>query len=83
MNDLTTCRSGEAPATAEDVARFLLIPPEKTAAMRAEIRAIQDENLLKAVYDLLLEEQRLLRGITLALYERINELTREATVDTL
>lgn len=75
MNDLTTYQGG-LPETAEDLAHFLLIAPEKAAAMRAEIRAIQKVGLAKAVYDQKLEEQRRLCDMILDASVRLGEMTK-------
>ena len=76
MNSLTTYQGG-LPETAEDLAHFLLIAPEKAAAMRAEIRAIQKVGLAKAVYDQKLEEQRRLCDMILDASVRLGEMTKE------
>lgn len=76
MNDLATYQ-GSLPETAEDLAHFLLIAPEKAAAMRAEIRAIQKVGLAKAVYDQKLEEQRRLCDMILDASVRLGEMTKE------
>ena len=76
MNGLTTYQGG-LPETAEDLAHFLLIAPEKAAAMRAEIRAIQKVGLAKAVYDQKLEEQRRLCDMILDASVRLGEMTKE------
>lgn len=73
---MTVYQPGEVPATMEDVARFLLIAPEKAAAMRAEIRAIQKVGLAKAVYDQKLEEQRRLCDMILDASVRLGEMTK-------
>ncbi len=75
MNSLTTYQGG-LPETAEDLAHFLLIAPEKAAAMRAEIRAIQKVGLAKAVYDQKLEEQRRLCDMILDASVRLGEMTK-------
>ena len=76
MNDLAAYQGG-LPETAEDLAHFLLIAPEKAAAMRAEIRAIQKVGLAKAVYDQKLEEQRRLCDMILDASVRLGEMTKE------
>lgn len=75
MNELATYRGG-LPDTIEDLAHFLLIAPEKAAAMRAEIRAIQKVGLAKAVYDQKLEEQRRLCDMILDASVRLGEMTK-------
>ena len=75
MSNLTTYQGG-LPETAEDLAHFLLIAPEKAAAMRAEIRAIQKVGLAKAVYDQKLEEQRRLCDMILDASVRLGEMTK-------
>lgn len=75
MNDLAAYQ-GSLPETAEDLAHFLLIAPEKAAAMRAEIRAIQKVGLAKAVYDQKLEEQRRLCDMILDASVRLGEMTK-------
>lgn len=76
MSNLTTYQGG-LPETAEDLAHFLLIAPEKATAMRAEIRAIQKVGLAKAVYDQKLEEQRRLCDMILDASVRLGEMTKE------
>ena len=56
MSDIARYESPGLPDTMEDLARFLLIAPEKATALRAEIRAIEKVGLAKAVYDQKLEE---------------------------
>ena len=75
MNELTTYQGG-LPDTMEDLARFLLIAPEKATALRAEIRAIEKVGLAKAVYDQKLEEQRRLCDMILDASVRLGEMTR-------
>lgn len=76
MSDLATYQGG-LPETVEQLAHFLLIAPEKAAAMRAEIRAIQKVGLAKAVYDQKLEEQRRLCDMILDASVRLGEMTKD------
>jgi Tfp pilus assembly protein PilN len=64
------------PDKIEDVARFLLIAPEKAQALRAEIRAIQNLKLAKEVYDQKLSEQRRLQELILDASVKMGEFTR-------
>lgn len=75
MNELATYQGG-LPDTAEDLAHFLLIAPEKATALRAEIRAIDKACFAKAVYDQKLEEQRRLCDMILDASVRLGEITK-------
>lgn len=75
MDDLTTYQGG-LPDTIDDLARFLLIAPEKATAMRAEIRAIRKVGLAKAVYEQKMEEQRRLLELILDASTRMGEMTK-------
>ena len=57
MNNLEVCRNAGPPATIEDLTKFLLIAPEKAAALRAEIRAIKKAGLAAEVYEQKLQEK--------------------------
>jgi len=76
MAELATYQSG-LPDTIEDIAKFLLIAPEKAVALRAEIRAIKKANLAKEVYDQKIEENRVLQELILDASVRLGELTRK------
>ncbi len=75
MNELTPYQQN-LPATIEDLARFLLIAPEKANAMRAEIRAIGKLHLAQEVYDQKMDEQRRLCDLILDAEVRMGELTK-------
>lgn len=76
MIELSTYRQ-HLPATVDDLAKFLLIAPEKATALRAEIRAIEKAGFAKEVYDQKLEEQRRLCDMILDASVRLGELTKE------
>lgn len=77
MDDLEVCRSAGPPATIEDVTKFLLIAPEKAAAMRAEIRAIKKAGLAAEVYEQKLREQRILAEMILDASVLMGEMAKE------
>lgn len=76
MNELTTYQ-GNLPDTIEDVARFILIAPEKATALRAEIRAIKKLNMAKEIYQQKLDEQRRLCDLILDASVKLGEFTKE------
>ena len=51
MNQLATYQQSDLPVRPTDLAKFILIAPEKVKVMQAEIRAIQKAQLAKEVYD--------------------------------
>ena len=65
------------PAQPDDLAKFILLVPEKVKAMQAEIRAIQKAQLAKEVYDQKKSELDRLRELMLFAYQRMGEITRE------
>lgn len=77
MNKLTACQHRDLPAQPSDLAKFILIAPEKVKAMQAEIRAIQKAQLAKEVYDQKKDELDRLRELMLLAYQRMGEITRE------
>lgn len=64
-------------APIEDVAKFMLIAPEKAKAMAAEIRALQNLGMAQEVLAQKEEEQRMLNELILDAGARIGELTKE------
>ena len=75
MNNLVP-RANTLPDTVEDIAKFLLIAPEKLASIRAEIRAIQNLKLAQEVYDQKMEEQHQLAELILDASVKLGEFTR-------
>ena len=75
MNELAVYRSG-LPDKIGDVAKFLLIAPEKAKALRAEIKAIQKLKLAQEVYDQKMEEQRHLQELILDAAVKVGEFTK-------
>lgn len=63
-------------APIEDVAKFMLIAPEKAKAMAAEIRALQNLGMAQEVLAQKEEEQRMLNELILDAGARIGELTK-------
>lgn len=64
-------------APLEDVAKFMLIAPEKAKAQAAEIRAMKNLGVAQEVLQQKEEEQRMLNELILDAGARIGELTRE------
>ena len=77
MNELAAYQQADLPVKSADLARFILIAPEKIKAMKAEIRAIQKAQLAKEVYDQKKAELDRLRELMLLVYQRMGEITRE------
>lgn len=77
MNELTISRQSGLPTGSVDLARFILLVPEKVKAMQAEIRAIQKAQLAKEVYYQKKAELDRLRELMLLAYQRMGEITRE------
>ena len=75
MNDLVTYQSG-LPDTIENLAKFLLIAPEKAKALKAEIKAIGNLNLAQEVYQQKKEEQEFLCGLILDASVKLGEFTK-------
>lgn len=76
MNELAI-RKETLPDCIEDVAKFLLIAPEKASSLRAEIRAIKNLHLAQEVYDQKMDEQRRLQELILDASVRVGEFTRK------
>lgn len=62
-------------APIEDVAKFLIIAPEKAKAMQAEIRAIKKLGMAKEIYEQKQEELRMVNELVLDAKVRMGELT--------
>lgn len=77
MNNLEVCRNAGPPATIEDLTKFLLIAPEKAAALRAEIRAIKKAGLAAEVYEQKLQEQRMLAEMILDASVLMGDMAKE------
>lgn len=77
MNDLVAYQNSGLPAQPGDLAKFILLAPEKIKAMQADIRAIQKAQLAKEVYDQKKTEMDRLRELMLLAYQRMGEITRE------
>lgn len=77
MNELTISRQSGLPTGSVDLAKFILLVPEKVKAMQAEIRAIQKAQLAKEVYYQKKAELDRLRELMLLAYQRMGEITRE------
>ena len=77
MNELTVYQQSGLPAQPSDLAKFILIMPEKIKAMKAEIMAIQKAQLAKEVYDQKKDELDRVRELMLLAYFRMGEITRE------
>lgn len=77
MNDLSVYQQSGLPAKPIELAKFILVAPEKVKAMQAEIRAIQKAQLAKEVYDQKKAELDRLRELMLLAYQRMGEITRE------
>ncbi|MCI9267309.1 hypothetical protein AALA83_11070 [Oscillospiraceae bacterium 44-5] len=81
MNQLATYQQSDLPVRPTDLAKFILIAPEKVKVMQAEIRAIQKAQLAKEVYDQKKAELDRLRELMLLAYQRMGEITREIPKD--
>lgn len=77
MNELIASSQCSLPAQPADLAKFILVAPEKVKAMQAEIRAIQKAQLAKEVYDQKKAELDRLRELMLLAYQRMGEITKE------
>ena len=64
-------------APIEDVAKFLIIAPEKAKAMQAEIRAIKKLGIAKEIYEQKQEELRMVNELVLDAKVRMGELTMQ------
>ena len=76
-NELEVYRNTVELAPLEDVAKFMLIAPEKAKAQAAEIRAMRSLGVAQEVLAQKEEEQRMLNELILDAGARIGELTRE------
>lgn len=77
MDELVVYRQTVELAPLEDVAKFMLIAPEKAKAQAAEIRAMKNLGVAQEVLAQKEEEQRMLNELILDAGARIGELTRE------
>ena len=77
MDELTVYRRTVEVAPLEDVAKFMLIAPEKAKAQAAEIKAMRNLGVAQEVLAQKEEEQRMLNELILDAGARIGELTRE------
>lgn len=77
MNELAIYQQSGLPAQPTELAKFILILPEKIKAMKAEIMAIQKAQLAKEVYDQKKDELDRVRELMLLAYARMGAITRE------
>lgn len=77
VNDLSTYHESGLPVKAEELAKFILIAPEKVKALKAEIRAIEKAQLAEAVRQQKREELSRLCGLIVLADARMGEITRE------
>lgn len=77
MNELAVYKQTVELAPLEDVAKFMLIAPEKAKAQAAEIRAMKNLGVAQEVLAQKETEQRMLNELILDAGARIGELTRE------
>lgn len=75
-NGLMT-RQDVSVAPIEDVAKFLIIAPEKARAMQAEIRAIKKLGMAKEIYEQKQGELRMVNELVLDAKVRMGELTMQ------
>lgn len=68
-------RQDVSVAPIEDVAKFLIIAPEKARAMQAEIRAIKKLGMAKEIYEQKQDELRMVNELVLDAKVRMGELT--------
>jgi len=76
MDELVVYRQTVELAPLEDVAKFMLIAPEKAKAQAAEIRAMRNLGMAQEVLAQKEEEQRMLNELILDAGARIGELTK-------
>lgn len=76
MNELIAYQQTVELAPIEDVAKFMLIAPEKAKAQAAEIRAMKNLGVAQEVLAQKEKEQRMLSELILDAGARIGELTR-------
>lgn len=77
INELTTYQQSGLPTQPSELAKFVLILPEKIKAMKAEIMAIQKAQLAKEVYDQKKAELDRVRELMLLAYARMGAITSE------
>lgn len=77
INELTVYQQSGLPAQPSELAKFILILPEKIKAMKAEIMAIQKAQLAKEVYDQKKDELDRVRELMLLAYARMGAITSE------
>ena len=77
MNELIVYQHNDLPAQPSELAKFILILPEKIKAMKAEIMAIQKAQLAKEVYDQKRDELDRVRELMLLAYARMGAITSE------
>lgn len=77
INELTVYQQSGLPAQPSELAKFILILPEKIKAMKAEIMAIQKAQLAKEVYDQKKDELDRVRELMLLAYAQMGAITRE------
>jgi len=71
----------QLPTKIEDLAKFILILPEKLKSVRAEISAIDKLKLSKDVYDQKMREARWLSGISLDAFAKMGEFIKKIPKD--
>lgn len=81
MNELIVYQHNDLPAQPSELAKFILILPEKIKAMKAEIMAIQKAQLAKEVYDQKKDELDRVRELMLLAYARMGAITSEIPKD--
>lgn len=77
INEVTMYQQSGLPAQPSELAKFVLILPEKIKAMKAEIMAIQKAQLAKEVYDQKKAELDRVRELMLLAYARMGAITSE------
>lgn len=77
MRDISIYHGSGLPVKTEELAKFILIAPEKVKALKAEIRAIEKAQLAEAVRQQKREELSRLCGLIVLADARMGEITRE------
>lgn len=77
MMDMILYQEAPLPTHPSELAKFILILPEKIKAMKAEIMAIQKAQLAKEVYDQKKDELDRVRELMLLAYARMGAITSE------
>lgn len=77
ITTLATYQQSGLPAQPADLAKFILIAPEKVKSLKAEIRAIEKAQLAEAVRQQKREELSRLCGLIVLADARMGEITRE------